>query len=428
MGTDLSELEARLCNVLDVASVVTRTQMGAMPPAGRDINAGTPPFEKLVSETALLLMAASKAATGRPSVASRIARLACDLEAHARGNRMVAGVRLRPAHLFEYATAHVCLDGVGQVCPTFHAELIAARGATASGMRERLPYQFLALAWIHGRLGWSAPDVDLTLMAAATTLGTGIDHLAGSRSDLYGFTHALMYSTDFGARHGELPRPAGDLVADAAVGVARCLDDDDFDLCAEVLLTWPYLAEPWPDDARFGLRVLCAVEDDAGFLPGLGIDVDEIQRLPDEDRLVAIINATYHTIYVMGILCASIIALGGVVAEGNGTSPRRGLGAELYGTLPECAVRRRWMWEFEGLPPADQDGLANFLVAVAVRRAARVGDLRALRRVLAIVLDHGLSVSPAVVQAADLLTRWSNVERHRGDRHVGADVAGPVAI
>lgn len=51
--------------------------------------------------------------------------------------------------------------------------------------------------------------------------------------------------------------------------VALSLDTDDFDLTAELLLTWSMPGLPWSPVAAFAFRVLAAIEDRLGFLPGL---------------------------------------------------------------------------------------------------------------------------------------------------------------
>jgi hypothetical protein len=57
-----------------------------------------------------------------------------------------------------------------------------------------------------------------------------MDLLNGSREDIYVFPHALMYVTGFNVCPSRLPRPKTMILADAEAALARCLDEQDYDL------------------------------------------------------------------------------------------------------------------------------------------------------------------------------------------------------
>jgi len=83
-----------------------------------------------------------------------------------------------------------------------------------------------------------------------------MDLLNGSRDDVYAFTHALMYVTDFNIRPRRLPRRRAAILAEAEAALARCLDEQDYDLGGEVLLAWPLTGRSWSPGS--GLRLPCS--------------------------------------------------------------------------------------------------------------------------------------------------------------------------
>jgi Domain of unknown function (DUF6895) len=76
-----------------------------------------------------------------------------------------------------------------------------------------------------------------------------------------------MYVARFDQRLPRLPRPRRAILLEAESALARCLDEEDYDLSGELLLSWPLTAASWSAGATFGFRVLARVEDTAGFLP-----------------------------------------------------------------------------------------------------------------------------------------------------------------
>src|SRR6266849_7115310 len=106
MGTDQvtwdrSDLVRRLCRALDIArKVVTRLAPNGYTDAVEPSLSVRP--EKAISETAVLLLAASGAAQD-PEVRSRTSALAQLLIPHARSERMQLGVCLEPSLALDFA-------------------------------------------------------------------------------------------------------------------------------------------------------------------------------------------------------------------------------------------------------------------------------------------------------------------------------------
>ena len=141
-----------------------------------------------------------------------------------------------------------------------------------------------------------------------STLNRPMDVLCGSRDDIYAFTHALMFVTDFAIGPcRRLPRRRAVILTEAEAALARCLDEQDYDLAAEVLLAWPLTGRQWSPAAVFGFCVLARVEDTAGFLPAPSTRLQRFQQLQGDRRTEYLLATAYHTAYVMGLLCSAAL-------------------------------------------------------------------------------------------------------------------------
>ena len=206
-----------------------------------------PQPEKVLSETALLLLFAARVDTSYRQVHRRIRALAKQLVPHARSERVLAGITLAPVLARECAAAHVCLSRLGYPDPAFDEVLARSLASDTARRRERVPYRQLELEWlseIWNPASGGRRRRPSSGLAAATTAGIGLDPLSPTRDDVYAFTHSLLYLTDFG-RPRRLPRPKSELLADAEPALAHGLDDDDFDVAGEILLAWPLLRARW---------------------------------------------------------------------------------------------------------------------------------------------------------------------------------------
>ena len=237
-------------------------------------------------------------------------------------------------------------------------------------------------------------------------LGRSLDALGCDRLDIYAFTHAVMYASDLGARHIVLPRSAAAIVADADAALARSLDAHDFDLSAEVTLTWPMLRLAWSPTAIFAFKLLSGVEDKFGFLPGSSFDYARYEALTGDERFWFACVTSYHTAYVMGFLCAAALRDGcappiAVPAARRG----RGAAAAILSLFDTRGANSCWNEAFSALTSPQQDAIAPFLLTTLLRRARTAGDLRLVREALEVALSHDLIHGPAPVQAAALLRR-----------------------
>jgi hypothetical protein len=232
--------------------------------------------------------------------------------------------------------------------------------------------------------------------------------LGASRDDVYAFAHSLVYLTDFGAHVDGLPRSAAHIVADAEPALARCLDDDDFDLSGEILLTWPLLRAAWSPSSAFGFQVLCRVEDEVGFLPSLSLRGDRYRELEGVARTRYTVAEAYHTVYVMGLLCAATLQCKSPLPTAIAAGATNGISDELIDQLIPADPEPQWQQDFSNLEPAERDTLASFLATVALHRAVSTSDLVRVRAILTLCVERALEPSVAMVEATDLLSRFAS--------------------
>jgi hypothetical protein len=345
-------------------------------------------------------------------VRERVAEVARLLSPYARGDRVRAAMCLEPALAGDHAFAHSCLTRLGYPDVDLDRLLFQCSTAKAAAGHERLPHRRLEQEWL--TRAWdpahtvSCPDRRLP---ARSALGAPMDALSSSRDDVYAFTHALMFLTDLGSSHPQLPRPGSAIAADAEAALARCLDEQDYDLCGEVLLTWPLLHRHWSPAAIFGFRVLAGVEDDAGFLPAPIIRLERFQALRGEERSCYALATAYHTVYVMGLLCAVALIPGCAPPVRVPASRRsRGAAAAMLEFIDENGRELHWRDWLARLPPCEQDALASMIFTICLRRAVTHRDLRLTHRALHLGARYSLLSVPAAQQAVELLQRALTLE------------------
>ena len=401
------DLARRLCHALDIGrqAVEELADNGYTDPEepGNNIRP-----EKLISETAFLLLAAFTAADAS-GVRKRIEDLAQLLIPHARSERMLLGMCLHPAMALDYAQAHVCLVRLGYPDTNFDLLLRQSIGSQARCGRERVPHRMLEQEWLTAV--WENPTPGSgphTLPSALNSvLNHSMDLLNCSREDIYALTHALMYVRDFNVSPRRLPRRRAEIMAEAEALLARCLDEQDYDTGGEVLLAWPLTGRSWSAASAFGFRVLTQVEDQAGFLPASSTRLARVEKLEGEHRKHYLLATAYHTIYVMGLLCATALQAGRTPPEQIPTTNRAVPGgARMILRFLDTDQRSvHWRDELEKLTEPERNAIARLLLNIAFRRKITSGQFGALRELLEAAHALGLSGMPAASQTAEMLER-----------------------
>jgi hypothetical protein len=403
---EIADLVRRLCHVLDIAKETLKLLAveGFINP---DDSTNKILPEKVIGETALLLLAASVAGAYK-GINDRIKDLAEILIPHARNKRIFLEICLQPALAMEYAQAHVCLTKVGYPDHKFDALLLKSIKAQAHFGRERPPHRMLEQEWIKKIWGYGPLPVKYSVnkTIAHSALTKPIDLLHGTREDMYAFTHALMYVASFNISPWKIQRRRAEILNEAEAILARCLDEQDYDLAGEVLLAWPLTGKSWSASAIFAFRLLTRVEDEAGFLPSPATRLETLQKLDGESRKKYLFATSYHTVYVMGLLCSTSLQPGRTPPKHIPTTilvPR--IAHKILCFLDHDQQNTHWRDEFNQLTEPEQDALAGFLINVALTRNVRQRRYGKVYELLKIAYETGLSNTALASQTAELLER-----------------------
>ena len=280
----------------------------------------------------------------------------------------------------------------------FQRSVEVALAAPVARSFQRLPWKELELAWAESVLDVADPASRAEAARPLTFLSRGLDLLGSSRKEMYHLTHEVIYASDFGLRRFEPPRPLAEVLRDVDGAIVRTLDDDDFDLCAELLLVAPYAGAPWSPTALFALTAVMDVVERFGALPSMTFHPTSSTATTAAERRLYFLEESYHTQYVLGFLMLATLLPGT-------TPPVPPPGPPPVATLPARLSQSRAFWETtSAVPPCD------VLVDVAVLRAYAQRDFG----LLGAVLDAQPGPASRVVeQAADTLVRLSSYSRAR---------------
>lgn len=394
-----ADLEARLVRALDLAMVVVQefADAGYTDDVVPQLSFGP---DKVIAETAILAYAAA-GATANPVVAQKVAALADVLAPWCRSRGTLVDLAQRPARAFQYAVPHVLLSRLGRTNVDFD-EFIARQCDLAQQMAidlppcARLERRWIDRTWRDDR----GPHPSVSDLQG-TVAELPFDVLGASREDTYGLTHILFYLSDFG-RHPvpRLPRGRGPILADVQACLARCLDAEDYDLCAELLMAWPQLRAPWDPVPAFCFRVLASVEDAVGVLPCGNVDYTRASSMASAARQRYVRATAYHTAYVMGFLCAVALRHGGPPLYADAPSASPPLWPELLDLVNPA--RGHWLPIFLELPDTQKSALTQLVADTAVVQAVAQRDYPRVGKALALA-DRGGVWGPLQSAAAERL-------------------------
>lgn len=431
-----ADLEDRLCRCLDVAA---RAVDSLGQPAGSRGEEDRPEDrlapEKIVTETALLLLAAYVASGGADCVAARggirrrVHQLAEKLSPIARSERVMLALCLQPALALDFAAAHIYLTRIGYPDLRFDRILHQALWDPTRPTHQRPPHRRLEQEWLLWMGSVPAHRNGRQQALRHTPLACPMDLLNGSREDVNAFAFSLLYARDLDCMPLPLPRTRDEVLGEAEAALARCLDDEDYDLAGKVLLAWPYTgsnataAQPgnhiWSPAATFGLEVLTRVEDRAGFLPSPATRVEKLRNLWGEERQKYLLASAYPTVYVMGFLCAAALCPGKLPpARVPEQSAIAGSAKRMLAHLEPEVQLTHWHEQFRLLDLGQQDTLAGLVFRIAMRRKIKARDYSGLAELLGEADDLGLTDCPMASQAASLLLRLHELNYAAPARHL----------
>ena len=366
--------------------------------------------EKVIGETAFLLYAASL--VENEAIKAKVSEIAQILVPHARSKKILLGICLYPALAIEYAQAHVFLTRIGYPDNLFDAMLDKSIRSQSHFGRERPAHRMLEQEWVKRVwTGSSEPAVrHISDMIANSALSHPTDVLHGTREDLYAFTHALMYATCFSISPWKIGKKTELLLEEAEAMLARCIDEQDYDLAGELLLAWPLTGSTWSPLAAFAFRVLMRVEDEAGFLPSPATRIDTLQKLEGEKKKKYLHATAYHTAYVMGLLCSASLQTGmGSLSKISTNELTSKIPEKILEFLRAGNLNPHWLADFDRLTENEQYPLADLLLNIALYRSVQQKQYDTVFELIQIAYEENIGGNALVTQAAELLDRLSQL-------------------
>jgi hypothetical protein len=363
--------------------------------------------DKFIAETALLLRSViGLFECSTKAVHSKSLEIAEILAPHARSKRLALACLAHPGLSLDYLAPHIIMSSAGFPNQKFDGFLKIARSSTLTTCRERLPHRELEQSWLAYLSGETFSSED---KISATVLNHSLDVLFSSRDDIYAFTHALMYATDFGQKE-LIPTIEKETLASLAEGaLVGALESDDFDLAGELLMTWPFLRINFSPIAAFCFDVLCSIEDQAGILPSFSLDQREYVSLTnDDDKSAYLTAAGYHTAYVMGLLCTGLLRAKTAIETSHGYPAVDFKTMEL---LDDSASKTpQWHLHFKRLNSTQQNEVLRFVFDAKIKKSAVILDMSGIRHSLTTYSKLSRPHGMLQLQAAQLMQRMSQAE------------------
>jgi hypothetical protein len=387
--------------------------------------------DKLTAETALLILLARRVEALEASVRNLVDDLADRLGPHARSDRNAVMLLRYPHAASTLGFAHIALSHAGYGDSRFDALVRGCFESDQMTSIERVPFRFGELLWqcrllgVEGIRGQDAVD-------RLSILATSPNPCFGLREQCYQVTHALMYATDFGR--------ISESVAGRA-GLSRTIDaflawrsaKEDLDLVGELLVAVECLNEPWSPAACIAATQLWQTWCSFGYVPDLYYDAHEHERLTGTAARAYEVRRTYHSTYVLGLLCSLIAARGGArrACTGGGSGEEIGKLADrceqaVASSRAEVAVQApdeersasatrpsSLDHALEALPPGVIEAVdaapvcarcgTTFVLDCALMLAVKSYDLVGAARLLADVVEHGAAPSAAATASIEFL-------------------------
>lgn len=141
-----------------------------------------------------------------------------------------------------------------------------------------------------------------------------MDLLEESSNAAYAFTHALPYATDFGSFPLPVYLDRHNLLGIAEALAVKALAEDHLALLSEVLMAAAILQLGWTPTLSFAWEVLERVWTEFGFVPGPGLP-PPVANETRTQLVRRVLGTIYHTTFVAGLCCATLIDCGAVPPE-----------------------------------------------------------------------------------------------------------------
>jgi hypothetical protein len=261
--------------------------------------------DKIVAETALLVLLASRVAGTDPCIQLAVDELAAHLSPHARSVRSGALMLRFPHTAATLGFGHVALQSAGYSDARFDEQLRRCLATGQGESIERVPFRSIELAWQYGLLGLPTQDQSADLLRFSI-LSKAPNPCFALREQAYQLTHAIMYATAFGDDSHRLEAYQPRLSQTIDAFLAWTVAVEDLDLVCELLIGLECARLEWSPAARIAAVQVWRTWNTFGYLPGVNFDISVHRSLSGPSAEAYAVQHIYHTNYVLGILCALI--------------------------------------------------------------------------------------------------------------------------
>lgn len=362
--------------------------------------------EKVIAEAALLMVYA-KAGEADARVKEGLEALYDVLEPLARSKAVLGNICLKPALALDYGCAHLCLSYLGYPNALFDEAI--DRALKDNKQTERTPYRMLEQAWLMKLWKGSYNHQAMELWSGLGCLNQAPDLYSESSDDVYATTHAVMYVFFDGQAAADVD--TDDLMGYLESWLVIYMDKQDYDIAGELLQAWAMTGKPFTAIALFALKCLTEIEQRVGFLPAPNLDLGMIEGREPTERRTYIYSVNYHTAFVMGLLCGSLLKRHEALAhETTDTLYDPEWNALLKAEL-QTAQHAHWMDYYKTLEAPQKEALLPWLYQVVLTRKIRGYDYEAARKLLDRAKGTALEKLVLSAQAQELLNRIGLVER-----------------
>jgi hypothetical protein len=362
--------------------------------------------EKIIAEAGLLMVYA-KAGESHATVKEALHALYKVLEPLARSKAVLGNICLKPALALDYGCAHICLNYLGYPNALFDEAL---EQALESGKKtERTPYRMLEQAWLMKL--WKQSDIqkEVELWSRLGCLNQAPDLFSESTDEVYATTHAAMYL--FFDQPASVPIAVDALISSLESRLVIYMDKQDYDIAGELLQAWALTGRPFSKQALFSLKCLVEIEKKVGFLPAPNLDLDMIEGREQKEKRTYIYSVNYHTAFVMGLLCGSLLKHDeSLRQEADGVPDDPELNALLKEEL-QTGKHAHWMEYYKALDDQQKEELLPWMYQVVLTRKIRDYEYEAVKKILDRAKGTGLEAMIITMQAQELLNRIGLVSR-----------------
>jgi hypothetical protein len=363
--------------------------------------------EKIIAESAFLLVFANEV-KNYEQVSAAFDSLVEILEPLARSEAMFLNVCLKPALALDYAHSHICLSYLGYPDIKFDDALKDALNSEAANGIERPPYRMLEREWLRSIWEGKPTKDGFDFWMPLSCLNNQVDLFSDGSDGVYALTHAIMYTAFWGEEISNLNITKQ--LSTVETLLVRFMDEQNYDIAGELLMAWPLLRTPMPPTARFALECILKIEERVGFLPAPGLNRSMVDGKEIEERRTYIYSINYHTVMVMGLLCASLLrndsCFAGNIKMSEANYSKR-LKTFLLDELYD-GKQAHWIEFFSALDLEKKQELIPWLYQSFLGRYVISKRYGHVKKILELGKGSNLENIPASRQANELLCRLAN--------------------